>query len=69
MEIIDLGKSPSDMTDDELRARLKEIRANIRNPNKTAPARKRETALEKSVDKMDLSTMEALLEALEGAVE
>ena len=69
MNLSDLGKSPSDMTDDELRERLREIRSNIRNPQKTAPAQKRATALDKSLDKMDLGTMEALLEALEGALD
>ena len=69
MNLSDLGKSPSDMTDDELRERLREIRSNIRNPQKTAPAKQRTTALDKSLDKMDLGTMEALLEALEGALD
>ncbi len=69
MDIIDLGKDPTEMTDDELRERLRGIRANIRNPAKSAPAKARETKLDKSIDNMDLGTMEALLEALEGAIE
>ena len=68
MDIIDLGKSPTEMTDEELRERLRTIRANIRNPSKSAPAQKKATALDKSLDNMDLDTMEALLEALEGAI-